>query len=374
MKKLLLNACLGLSMLSLTSPLKSNFTLSGNAAGIKDGTMVYLESQDEVLGAVKLDSVKMSKGTFTMKGFAAEPKVGFIQIKGVEGKIAFILDQGAINFTIYKDSIAKSKIGGTPDNDALQNFNTFTQSVQKRMQDFQTANAQKIQTAQTNKDNATIQQLMAEFSALQNELLAYTTTFPEKNPNSFLSVLLLDNMFNQPNADVTKIRSTYGTLTARLQNTKVGQSIKSKLDNFKDVSIGSVAPDFSGPTPEGTTISLKKAMGKLTIIDFWASWCGPCRRENPSVVALYNEFHSKGLNIIGVSLDKDATKWKEAIAKDGLTWSHVSHVQFWSDPIAVMYNIKSIPATFIIDEKGVILAKNLRGEELRAKVASLLNQ
>jgi len=143
MKKLLLNACLGLSMLSLTSPLKSNFTLSGNAAGIKDGTMVYLESQDEVLGAVKLDSVKMSKGTFTMKGFAAEPKVGFIQIKGVEGKIAFILDQGAINFTIYKDSISKSKIGGTPDNDALQNFNTFTQSVQKRMQDFQTANAQK---------------------------------------------------------------------------------------------------------------------------------------------------------------------------------------------------------------------------------------
>ena len=115
-------------------------------------------------------------------------------------------------------------------------------------------------------------------------------------------------------------------------------------------------------------------MGKLTIIDFWASWCAPCRQENPNVVALYKEFHDKGLNIIGVSLDRkgEATKWKEAIAKDGLTWTQISNLKFWDDPIAQKYNVKSIPATFLVDANGKIIATDLRGAELRAKVAAVL--
>ena len=138
------------------------------------------------------------------------------------------------------------------------------------------------------------------------------------------------------------------------------------------IVIGKPAPNFSAPSPEGKTISLKESLGKVTIIDFWASWCGPCRAENPNVVAMYNELHDKGLNIIGVSLDKDATKWKEAIAKDKLTWAHVSNLKFWDEPIAKQYNVQSIPATFILDAKGNIVAKDLRGDALKAKVKELL--
>jgi thiol-disulfide isomerase/thioredoxin len=374
MKKTFLICSVSLGLISFTNPVKPNFTLSGVAKGVVDGTMVYLERQDEVKGTIAIDSAKISKGVFSMKGIAVEPAVNFIQIKGVDGKIAFILDNGDIKFTIYKDSISKSLIGGSSDNDALQNFNVFSQKVQKKMQNFQAVNKEKMQTAQANKDNVTIQSLMDEFGLLQNELLEYTSTYPEKNPTSFLSVLLLDNMFNQPKVDIQKIKTVYGSLLTKLKKTKTGLAIKQKIDNFKDISEGNTAPDFSGPTPTGEILSLKQAMGKVTIIDFWASWCGPCRKENPSVVALYNEFHSKGLNIIGVSLDKDAAKWKEAIAKDRLTWSHVSNLQFWTDPIAVLYNIKSIPATYILDENGVIIATNLRGEELRAKISSLLNK
>jgi thiol-disulfide isomerase/thioredoxin len=119
-------------------------------------------------------------------------------------------------------------------------------------------------------------------------------------------------------------------------------------------------------------VSLKESLGKVTIVDFWASWCGPCRAENPNVVALYNEFHSKGLNIIGVSLDKDATRWKEAIAKDKLSWTQVSHLKFWDEPIAAQYNVQSIPATFILDASGKVVAKDLRGEALKAKIIELL--
>lgn len=110
----------------------------------------------------------------------------------------------------------------------------------------------------------------------------------------------------------------------------------------------------------------------MTIIDFWASWCGPCRKENPNVVALYNELHPKGLNILSVSLDKDASKWKEAIAKDKLNWAHISNLMHWDEPIAKQYEVESIPSTFVLDSKGKIVAKNIYGTELKAKVLELL--
>ena len=137
--------------------------------------------------------------------------------------------------------------------------------------------------------------------------------------------------------------------------------------------IGDEAPDIVMNGIDGKTMKLSSLRGKLVLIDFWASWCGPCRAENPNVVALYKELHAKGLNIIGVSLDKDAAKWKEAIAKDGLTWPQISNLKYWDEPIAKQYNVESIPATFILDANGTVVAKDLRGAELKAKVTELLN-
>ena len=139
------------------------------------------------------------------------------------------------------------------------------------------------------------------------------------------------------------------------------------------IDVGSEAVSFAAPSPDGTNISLKDAMGKLTIIDFWASWCKPCRIENPNVVRVFNKYHDKGLNIIGVSLDRDKNKWLEAIAADDLQWSHVSNLQFWQEPIAKLYGVRSIPATFLLDENGKIIAKNLRGAALETKIAELLD-
>ncbi|HAV55900.1 MAG TPA: peroxiredoxin, partial [Aequorivita sp.] len=137
--------------------------------------------------------------------------------------------------------------------------------------------------------------------------------------------------------------------------------------------VGSLAPNFSAPTPTGEMMSLKDALGKYTIIDFWASWCRPCRIENPNVVKVYNKYHDKGLNIISVSLDKaeQKDKWLQAIKDDQMDWYHVSNLQFWQDPIAQQYSVRSIPATFLLDENGVIIDKNLRGAALEAKIATL---
>ena len=190
-------------------------------------------------------------------------------------------------------------------------------------------------------------------------------------------------------SSIDEVKTLFDGLDPSIKKTKDGKQIAdyfAKIEAEKNgqpaptaegaeaagAKVGDLAPQFSAPTPDGKQLALKQALGKVTIVDFWASWCKPCRAENPNVVALYNELHSKGLNIIGVSLDRTADKWTEAIAADKLTWNHVSNLKFWDEPIAKQYGVTSIPATFILDANGKIVAKDLRGPELKAKVQELL--
>ncbi|WP_397363071.1 peroxiredoxin family protein [Olleya sp. R77988] len=139
-------------------------------------------------------------------------------------------------------------------------------------------------------------------------------------------------------------------------------------------NIGDYAPTFTAKTPEGTDLALADIKGEVIILDFWASWCEPCRRENPNVVKMYNKYHDKGLEIVGISLDKAGQKqrWTNAIQKDKLTWKHLSNLKGWSEPIAQTYGVRSIPATYILDGEGKIIAKNLRGKALEDKIAEIL--
>jgi peroxiredoxin len=188
-------------------------------------------------------------------------------------------------------------------------------------------------------------------------------------------VIILSELINNPEIDIAKLKSAFDGLSSNLKENKYGKKVADALDKMSSVEIGKKAPDFKAKNPEGNQVSLMESLGKkVTIIDFWASWCRPCRVENPNMVALYNDYKDKGLAMIGVSLDQEGAEqaWKDAIIQDNLTWVHVSNLKFWKDPIAVLYNVKSIPAVFILDENGVIVAKNIRGAELRAKVAELI--
>jgi len=151
-------------------------------------------------------------------------------------------------------------------------------------------------------------------------------------------------------------------------------SMQAQMEQIKSLTKGGSAPDFSQDTPEGETISLKDFRGKVVLLDFWASWCGPCRRENPNVVKMYEKYKDKGFEILGISLDRTRDKWLKAIEADGLTWPHVSDLKGWQNEVAQLYGVRSIPHTILIDAEGQVVANKLRGPALEAKLAEILGE
>lgn len=357
----------------LTSCTKSNYTISGEIQGFEDGTMVYLNTiGDNEL--VKKDSTEIKENVFQFKGNTEDIEYAFIQIGNSEGQppfnIPMILESGEIKITADKQDPSQTKVTGTKNNEDLNKYNEMAASYTKKIQEFQRANDAKFKEASEKNDSQTVQQLLDQNDALRKEMVDATSQFIDNHKDSYVSLLLLNQYGEEFGSE--NYATKYNNLALTIKQTKLGKEIAQELKNLEATSIGQKAPDFTAKSPEGADVSLYQNLGKVTIIDFWASWCGPCRIENPNVVKLYNQYRDKGLQIIGVSLDKDADKWKKAIADDQLSWIHLSHLKMWDDPIAKQYNIRAIPATLILDQNGVIVAKNLRGEELESKIAELL--
>jgi len=385
MKKILMLLTVITVLISCNKAAENEYIISGTVKGIADGKTVVLEKQDEMGQFIPMDTVKVKDGKFVMKGSSKEPEIMLIQVEALQGKVPFVLENGDIKIVVDKDSLQKSKFSGTFNNDVFSKFNDdltkFQKELQKKLMAFQNANMAKMKAAQEAKDTIVVNKLMKEYQGMQKEGMDFYVKFAEGNPKALLSALIVDSMLNDPAVDLVRVKKIYASFSPELKKYKPGKSIQTKLDKIgKPVTVaaaanvGSVAPDFSAPNPEGKSISLKQSLGKVTIVDFWASWCKPCRAENPNVVALYAKYHAKGLNILSVSLDKEASAWKAAIAKDKLTWNHVSNLKEFEDPIALQYGINAIPTIYVLDAKGVIIAKDIRGEELNAKIASLLGK
>ena len=364
----LLAIILTLGVLASCSTKPEGFTIKGNIEGvIAEGTSVYLRKADENNRPVDVDTTTFQSGGFSFSGNQTSPEMYYIFIEHVTGSIPVVVENGNIEITAKKDSLTYAKIEGTLQNELFPDF----VKASKVLADKARSMNRDMQQAASTRDTAVMNSLREEYFELQQEAKDLEINFAKDHPNALISALIISKAQVTKSLPEEEIKAMFEALTPEIQETNVGKSIKTKLENSANTSIGSRAPNFSAPTPNGEELALNDVLGKATILDFWAAWCRPCRAENPNVVRIYNKYKEKGLSILGVSLDRRAEDWKKAIADDGLEWHHVSNVQYF-DEIAELYNVTAIPATFILDENGVIVAKDLRGPALEEQISQML--
>lgn len=375
MKKLFVIALAAFAVACQDNNKESNEpTFKGSISNVEDSTAIYLSQLGNTGQPQAIDTVMVKDGKFEID----LPKVDFetlniLTLEGGRGNVIFINENEPITATVYKDSLRSSKVEGGKSNELFNDYVSEIKSLRAEMQ-------QMVEQYQANNPNlrqnpALMQEIQQKQKELQESNTGKFQKMISENPESLVSALILSDMMNGKSLSTNEFKELFENLDEEVKNSEIGKQLNETIQKATATAVGSKAPEFSAPTPEGEQLALKDALGKITIVDFWASWCKPCRIENPNVVKLYNEYHDKGLNIIGVSLDKNGQKdkWLKAIEDDGLTWQHVSNLQYWQGPVAQLYNVRSIPATFILDENGVIIAKDLRGEALRAKVSEMLD-
>ncbi|GHV08233.1 hypothetical protein FACS1894160_2190 [Bacteroidia bacterium] len=226
-------------------------------------------------------------------------------------------------------------------------------------------------TPEQKDSEAFVSNINKRYSVIENEQNVILSAFIKKHPNSYISLVALSQLSGE-NLKQNEIEALFSKLSDDVKNTNWGKSLATSFNKTRATAVGSVAPDFTQNDPSGKPIKLSSFRGKYVLIDFWASWCGPCRRENPNVVQTYQKYKNKNFEILGVSLDNDKNAWLSAIEKDNLTWLHVSDLRGWKSAAAQLYSVESIPQNFLLDPKGVIIEKNLRGKQLDEALAKAL--
>lgn len=317
---------------------------------------------------VKADSAELVEGKFTFMGTVNGPEYYRLTFKSNQyANIPIIIENSVINFQADMKNPAANEITGSASQDVLNKYNKllipFNEKADKILKHYS--------EAYEAKDDKKVEEILAEYEKNEDNKKAVTMKFIKDNNKTFAAALLASQ---QRIEDADKIDELVASLDPSLMDHNLVIGMKEKANALRKVAIGKMAPDFTMDDPEGNSITLSSLFGKgYILVDFWASWCGPCRGENPNVVIAYNKYHDKGFEILGVSYDDNKEKWLEAIEKDQLSWKHVSDLKAWGNLTQKLYCISGIPSNVLLDKEGKIIAKNLRGEALTEKLAELLD-
>ncbi|MBT4916144.1 MAG: AhpC/TSA family protein [Formosa sp.] len=353
------------------------YIVNVKAEGVFNGLRAYLKTNTNPRSVKTTDTAIVSNGSFSFRGKINGVEMRTLTIDGLNGQTNIVLEPGKIQVTIYKDSIFSSTSVGTPNNDV---FDDYKKQYKKQYNVISSLRDSILKLAN---NPIILKQLKIKMKSQKILLKNFGFNFIKTYPDSDFSLTLLNSALGQKGFDIDLAKEAYDKInisikTKTVENQIISNQIKTKLNKAKKtelVKIGEKVPAFSGPNSKGILLDLNKIKGKVTIIDFWASWCKPCRIENPNLVNLYDKYHDNGLEIISISLDSETQRlaWIKAIKKDQLNWFNISNLKSWNDPIAQLYGVNSIPATFIIDQDGVLIDKQLRGRQLDERIRGLLD-
>lgn len=342
--------------LILASPFlqAQSLNLQGKLTNVKEASTVSLI---DGVTSKELVSAKSVAGSFSLQTKLEYPSLLILSIDGITQKIPVFVGNENVSIEGDVQNPASLNITGSASHDV---YNVYMNSLNPKMMPY----VLNMQAAAQETNKAKKDSLNSAAATQSKDVIATFNTLYKANAASPVTTLMLlqfSNIFPEVKDNLATI---YGELAPSAKKGPFAEFIDKTIASSAFGQIGTMLPDFTQNDVNGKPFTLSSLKGKYVLVDFWASWCGPCRAENPNVVKAFNKYKSKNFTVLGVSLDQDKAKWLEAIKKDGLTWNHVSDLKYWNNAVATQFGIQSIPASFLIDQTGKIVARDLRGADL----------
>ncbi|KAA6331653.1 Thiol-disulfide oxidoreductase ResA [termite gut metagenome] len=344
----------------------NGYTISGTIEGAADGEVAYLQNRVN-RQFEQLDSAVIKNEQFTFKGVQDSAVARYLSfaIDGKQTNTSFFLENG--NIGVKGTDGRNISITGTPANDAYQSFNDNVAFIENRQMAIYQSMSDSTFTDEQ------IAEKSREMDALENEMIATVKSGIEKNITNVVGVQLLSS-YSYYYTEYPELASLLAKVPENFQENSTIVAMSKYAQTLRTTEVGQKFVDFEMETPDGKPIKLSDyaGKGKIVLVDFWASWCGPCRVEMPTLIDTYKKYRNKGFEIVGVSLDRNSEAWKSGIEQLGITWPQMSDLKYWDCEGGRLYGVRSIPHTVLIDKDGIIIARGLRGEGLQNKLAEIL--
>jgi thiol-disulfide isomerase/thioredoxin len=356
-----------LSLIVSCTGKKEGFIINGQIQGFTDGKVTLQRRLDN--NFITIDSTVIKNGEFSLKGKINDPQVCYIWLNDTLPPIRILVEN--VKYDLWADinKLDKPSIKGSPLQAKLDEYHALTQPYEDQLDSLYTL----VRSARKEGNTQLSDSMEKNYDAVEKEERVVSKDFVGKNSNNIVGPYIMWGTLIY-DLELQEMMNMASAFSPSIDSSQYVKLIQAHIATLKKVAVGEMFTEITMPDTIGNNISLSSFKGKIVLVDFWASWCGPCRRENPKVVALYKDYSKKGFEIFGVSFDENGDKWKKAIRDDKLSWIHVSDLKGWQSEGSKLYGVRSIPHTVLLDRDGRIVAKNLQGDDLKKAIDQLVNK